>query len=198
MTIDSPQRILAEAEQRFAEHGYAGASLSSIARAAGLGNPGLLHHFPSKAALYRGVLEAIAADLDARDDAALATSANPVDQLRALVGALLALHRERPTALMVIAQELLDRSGRIEDAGVLPLAQVVQDTVAVIEAGQRAGVVRDGDPVAMSAVLHGALLHGALGRTVYTRTAGRGADGDAWEGELVRHALATVLVDPMG
>ena len=91
----------------------------------------MLHHYPSKAAVYRAVLEDVGADLDARDAAALAATDDPVEQLHGLVGALLSLHRERPTALAVIAQEFLDRSGRIEQAGALPLAGVVRDTVVL-------------------------------------------------------------------
>lgn len=192
MTTESRRRILDEAEGRFAEHGYAGASLSSIARGAGLGNPGLIHHFPSKAALYRAVLEEIGADLDARDAAVLEVTGEPVDRLHGLVDVLLSLHRDRPTALMIIAQEVIDRSGRIDEAGVLPLAGVVRDTVAVLEAGQRAGAVRDGDPVAMTAALHGALLYGALGQLVHGRAAGR-QPGPDWDAEIARSALASVL-----
>lgn len=191
--IDSPQRILAEAERLFAAEGYAGASLSRIARAAGLGNAGLIHHYPSKAAVYRGVLETIGADLDRRTEAAMAAADTPAEQLRGLVDALLRLADERPTALLVIAQEFMDRSGRIEEAGTLPLAAVVRDTVAVLEAGQRDGTVRDGDPVAMTAALHGALVHGLLGRTVYARTSGV-TPGDGWRREVAASALGSVLV----
>lgn len=122
----------------------------------------------------------------------LETTGDPAEQLQGLVDALLALHQERPTALMIISQEFLDRSGRNTTANVLPLARVVTDTVAVIEAGQRAGVVRDGDPLALTAALHGALLHGALGQSVYARTAERSPASD-WDHHIAQSALANLV-----
>jgi AcrR family transcriptional regulator len=70
----SPRReqILDRAAEMFAEHGYHGASLRTIARHAGISHPGMLHHFASKDALLAAVidrLEAHAQDaLDRLDD----------------------------------------------------------------------------------------------------------------------------------
>lgn len=49
--------ILGAAAPIFAEHGYRGASLASVAQSAGLTQPGLLHHFPSKEHLLLALLE---------------------------------------------------------------------------------------------------------------------------------------------
>jgi AcrR family transcriptional regulator len=53
---ESREAILAAARQLFAKRGYRGTSLASIAEAAGLSQPGLLHHYPSKNALLLAVL----------------------------------------------------------------------------------------------------------------------------------------------
>lgn len=53
---ESKEAILAAARQLFAKRGYRGTSLASIAEAAGLSQPGLLHHYPSKDALLLAVL----------------------------------------------------------------------------------------------------------------------------------------------
>ncbi|MEM8862373.1 MAG: TetR/AcrR family transcriptional regulator [Chloroflexota bacterium] len=191
MSSDSRSRILHEAEQLFGQQGFAGTRLSSIASAVGLGNAGLLHHFPSKAALYRAVLDKIAADFDSQglvDDQA----EDSVAKLKKLVDGLLSMHRERPNAMAVIVHEFLDRSGRIDKAEVLPLAGIVADTAAILRAGQQAGTIRSGDPVAMTAALHGSIMIGCLGRMVYSRTSGEQV-ADNWEEELMRSALASVL-----
>ncbi|MEV0247021.1 TetR/AcrR family transcriptional regulator [Nocardia sp. NPDC050712] len=49
--------ILDVALKSFAENGFHGASIAEIAALCGLSQPGLLHHFPTKAALLAAVLE---------------------------------------------------------------------------------------------------------------------------------------------
>lgn len=54
---DRRAAILSAAAQLFAQQGYRGASLDSVAAAVGLTRPGLLHHFPSKEAMLLALLE---------------------------------------------------------------------------------------------------------------------------------------------
>lgn len=70
-------RIVEIAFAHFAVNGYRGASMARIAAEAGLSQPGLLHHFPSKAAL----LQAVLLERDRRDLAAAAMQPEDVTEM---------------------------------------------------------------------------------------------------------------------
>src|SRR5512136_440832 len=55
-TQQRKEQVIREAIRFFGQNGYHGAKLADIARAAGVTEPGLLHHFPTKEQLLMEVL----------------------------------------------------------------------------------------------------------------------------------------------
>jgi AcrR family transcriptional regulator len=60
------QRILGAARLLFGEHGYEHTSIEAVLTKSGVARGALYHHFPSKAAVFDAVLEAVVAELAAR------------------------------------------------------------------------------------------------------------------------------------
>jgi AcrR family transcriptional regulator len=99
---ESREAILAAAMQLFGLRGFRGTSLASIAEAAGLSQPGLLHHFPSKTDLLLAVL----ASRDASDGQISSRLAGDiVDGLRTLVA-----HNESQAEVVRLFSMLLGES----------------------------------------------------------------------------------------
>jgi len=61
---ETRSRILAVAEQSFAEHGYDVTSVDSICHGAGVSKGAFYHHFPSKGSVFVALLNAWLAELD--------------------------------------------------------------------------------------------------------------------------------------
>jgi AcrR family transcriptional regulator len=57
---DTQQRVLASAQELFAEKGFSGTSLAEISAQCGISDGLILHHFKNKQNLYRQVLEKLA------------------------------------------------------------------------------------------------------------------------------------------
>lgn len=77
MASDTRDRILAALRTMLARCGPDGITLEGVAAEAGVSKGGLLYHFPSKAALYLGLLESVR-DTVAADMAALIDEVGPV------------------------------------------------------------------------------------------------------------------------
>jgi AcrR family transcriptional regulator len=159
--------ILEHAEGLFAEHGYKGAVLADIARASGLGNAGLIHHFPNKAALYRAVLEELANDLDRRLAAALAGETGADGRLEAFVRIQVAWALDRPQAFRLVQRELLDNRDRVGTARVLPLAGFVTTGMAIVTDAQAAGLVAPGPAEVVLCMIVGAMTYAAMVRPTF-------------------------------
>jgi AcrR family transcriptional regulator len=144
------ERLLAAAADAFADEGFAGATLASIAERAGVSRPSLLFHFASKELLYSAVVEqtfSAIGDALALDDASEADDEAWLLGLSAAFDQVMAAH---PSWARIVLRELLT-DGPEQRA----LAGLVGRTVdAVAEAvTARLGPLPAGLP-ARDAVLH--------------------------------------------
>ena len=99
--------IVAEAVRVFAECGYEGASIATVAENAGLSKQNLMYYFPTKQALYERVLDGVLDDWLERMDSLADPDQDPRDVLRAYVQAKLRFSREQPWASRVYAMEVI-------------------------------------------------------------------------------------------
>ena len=100
--------ILEQAVRAFAQSGYEGASIATIAERAGLSKQNLMYYFPSKQQLYQRVLDDVLDDWLARMDLLANPEDEPRDVLRAYISAKLRFSREQPWASRVYALEVIN------------------------------------------------------------------------------------------
>ncbi|MGZ8304513.1 MAG: TetR family transcriptional regulator C-terminal domain-containing protein [Telluria sp.] len=99
--------IVAEAVRAFAECGYEGTSIATVAENAGLSKQNLMYYFPTKQALYERVLDGVLDDWLDRMESLADPLRDPRDVLRDYVSAKLRFSREQPLASRVYAMEVI-------------------------------------------------------------------------------------------
>lgn len=134
------QAILGEAEQQFAQFGFEGASLESIAAAAGISRHNLLYYFPSKEALYRRVLDDVLAQWLA-GMGALSAAEDPEQALSDYIAAKVRSSMERPSGAKLFAKEVIAGAPRYGDVIREQVAPLLQADVKTFERWARKGLV---------------------------------------------------------
>lgn len=187
--------ILDRAEQHFADHGFQGASLSAIARDCEVGNPGLLHHFPSKEALYRAVLEKQAEELMARMHKRVEKAGSVSERLRAYVALQVEWMQTRPAGFKLVTRELLDNAERIKLAQVRPLEKFLFDSLALLGEAQAAGLIRRELPaVVVLTIILGTLNYAKIVRPTFAKAFSEPAlKSDAAWMKAVAHDVLSVV-----
>lgn len=149
--------ILAAGVRLFAEQGFDGVSMRSVAQAAGVSKANIYHHFSSKEALYLAILQSSAVETAALVENLADGTGGFDERLKEFSKAYQHHLFDRHLSSRLLLREALSgdaqKSKKIADQVV---GNVFRRMISILRAGQRAGVLReDLDPALCAFLLFG-------------------------------------------
>ncbi len=150
--------ILSEARRCFADNGYDGTSLNDIAAGVGIRRPSLLHHFPSKEALYAEVFEQLLSDWIDRLASAIAAPETGQRKMELVIEAGFDLFADNPDYVRLMRREALDCGAHLGIDLAAVLRPMFDRAVVFFEREMDDGVFRRQDPQHLLISGYGALL----------------------------------------
>ncbi len=188
---ETRERILYEASKLFAAMGYHATTTREIARAVGIRQPSLFHHFATKRAIMQALLTY---DLD---------EFSFVEDLAAADGpAAVRLYRYLREDVALVSRSPYNLSGLytdevMGDPDFAPWAKRSEELAAAIEQIVRDGV-GSGEFIAMDPALVREAISGILLRTLMTYSGGRPQPTADLGDEIASFVLRAILAEPSG
>jgi AcrR family transcriptional regulator len=166
-TQQRKEQLIREAIRFFGQNGYRGARLADIARAAGVTEPGLLHHFPSKAHLLMEVL----AERDRIDRERFDPSSHDGAQARLAPLQELAAYNETVPGLVqlftVLVAESIDGRHPAHEFFRRRYRSLREQNIAVLREAQARGEIRSDMPAEDLAIMLFAMMDGLQVQWLY-------------------------------